>query len=730
MAEPQEKVIQIGVPGEKEKRRRRYELLAAFILVLVVMGGTWAQLTFYGVDSWMFIAFLNINSIFMLIILFLVARNMVKLIMERRRKVFGARIRTRLVVVFISLSLIPTVLMFLASNRVVGTSVDYWFTRQTENALEAALDVGQSFYAASADRLKSRSEAIMKEILQRRFLWGGSGMDTLLQTKQKEYGLTMLGVVSPQGKELYWHASPVFTEGWQEAKKRIDWEHVAQKQFGSLLWATNDADYVIGVLAVDNGRTGYLVTAESIGQGLLAKLESISKGFEEYAQLKQLKKPLKVSFQLILGVLGMITIFGSIWFGFRLSKEFTAPILALAQGTTRVAQGDLDFRLEDKGADELGLLVDSFNRMAQDLQQGRTSLTKANAMLAEHNRYIETVLDNITTGVITLDVSGNILTVNKAACTIFNTKSCLLEGQNPAQFLPPVYASVFNSMLDSLRKHPERNWKWQEDFILGDRSWKLVLHAIALSGPGGIRAYVIVIEDITEMEKMQRMAAWREVARRIAHEIKNPLTPIKLSAQRLDKKFGKQIQDPVFGQCTELIVKQVERLQDMVQEFSSFAKLPEVHLAPGDVAPLLNEIVSLFRNSHSSIKWELDIPDNLPQLAMDQAALHRALLNIFMNSAEALETLPPENERRVKASVIHDAAHGHLRFIITDTGPGLNPEERERMFEPYFSRKKGGTGLGLAIVKSIIADHRGTVRAVSAQGGGTSIILDFPVYRA
>ena len=730
MAEQREKVVQIGVPDEREKRRRRYELLAAFILLLVVMGGTWAQLTFYGVDSWMFIAFLNINSIFMLIVLFLVARNMVKLIMERRRKVFGARIRTRLVVVFISLSLVPTVLMFLASNRVVGTSVDYWFTRQTESALEAALDVGQSFYAASADRLRTRSEAIMKEIAQRRFLWGGTGMDGLLQTKQKEYGLTLLGVVGPQGQTLYWHASPTFTAGWKEAKTRIDWAHVAQNRFGSLLWATDEADYVIGVLAVDNGRTGYLVTAESIGQGLLAKLERISKGFEEYAQLKQLKKPLKVSFQLILGVLGMITIFGSIWFGFKLSKEFTAPILALAQGTTRVAQGDLDFRLEDKGADELGLLVDSFNRMAQDLQQGRTSLTRANAMLAEHNRYIETVLDNITTGVITLDALGNILTVNKAACTIFNTKANLLEGQNPAHFLPPAYASVFVSMLDTLREHPEHNWKWQEDFILGDRSWKLVLHAIALSGPGGIRAYVVVVEDITELEKMQRMAAWREVARRIAHEIKNPLTPIKLSAQRLDRKFGKQIQDPVFGQCTELIVKQVERLQEMVQEFSSFAKLPEVHLAPGDVAPLLEEVIALFRNSHSKIHWELDMPDTLPKLAMDQAALHRALLNIFMNAAEALETLPHEVPRRVRASVFHDAARGHLRFVITDTGPGLAPDERERMFEPYFSRKKGGTGLGLAIVKSIIADHRGTIRAVSSQGGGTSIILDFPVYKA
>ena len=181
---------------------------------------------------------------------------------------------------------------------------------------------------------------------------------------------------------------------------------MARATFGSLLWATDDADYVIGVLAIDGGKTGYLITAESIGQGLLAKLERISKGFEEYAQLKQLKKPLKVSFLLILGVLGMITIFGSVWFGFRLSKEFTAPILALAQGTTRIAQGDLDFRLEDKGADELGLLVQSFNHMAKDLQEGRMSLTHANAMLAEHNRYIETVLDNITTGVITLDADG------------------------------------------------------------------------------------------------------------------------------------------------------------------------------------------------------------------------------------------------------------------------------------------------------------------------------------
>ena len=426
----------------------------------------------------------------------------------------------------------------------------------------------------------------------------------------------------------------------------------------------------------------------------------------------------------------MITIFGSVWFCFRLSKEFTAPILALAQGTTRIAQGDLDFRLEDKGADELGLLVQSFNHMAKDLQEGRMSLTHANAMLAEHNRYIETVLDNITTGVITLDADGRIRTMNKAASSIFDAQPERLEGRNPAEFLPRSYSNIFVSMLETLREHPEQNWKRQEDFLLGDRSWKLILHAVALSGPGGIRAYVIVVEDITELEKMQRMAAWREVAKRIAHEIKNPLTPIKLSAQRLDRKFGKQIEDPAFGQCTDLIVKQVERLQEMVQEFSSFAKLPEVQLSPDDVAPLLDELTTLFRTSHSSVMWDLHLPERLPKIALDPAALHRALLNIFTNAAEALDTLPPEATKRVRITAVHDRGRGSLRLIISDNGPGLQPEERERMFEPYFSRKKGGTGLGLAIVKSIIADHRGTIRAVAAQGGGTSIVLEFPVMRA
>lgn len=738
--EPNINVIHIAPQDERERKRRRLELWAAMVLLLLVMAGTWAQLSYYGVDSWLFIGLFNMNAVLMLVVLFLVTRNVVKLIVERRRKVFGAKLRSRLVLIFITLSLVPTVLMFLASNRVVATSVDYWFTRQTENALEAALEVGQSFYAAAAGRLRTCSEALLVTMQERKLTFGSPEMDELLARKQQEYGLSVAGLAFPDGKTENWSAPKDFAPVWAESLRRINWEHVADRTFGSLLWTGENADYVIGVLAVNKGQGGYLITAERIGQGLVAKLNRISQGFDEYAQLKQLKKPLKVSFQLILGVLGLITVFGSVWFAFRLSKEMTAPILALAEGTNRVARGELDFRLDDKGTDEFAQLVRSFNAMAADLGQSRENLTRANELLGRQNevmserrRYIETVLDNVTTGVITLDPRGRVLTINMAACAMFGTRSELLENRNPAAFLPPAYAPVFNEMLEILHARPDQQWQRQIDFVIAERLWKLMIHAVALIYQNEIVSYVVVIDDITELEKMQRMAAWREVARRIAHEIKNPLTPIKLSAQRLYRKFGGLTNDPAFAQCTDIIVKQTERLQDMVQEFSAFAKLPEVSLQPGRLEPLIDELVALFRTSHPHILWEVRLSSDkypgslLPELLMDSSALHRALLNILTNAAEALDsgtshTTPPT----VRLSVHPDPARGMIRLMIADSGPGLSPEERSRLFEPYFSRKKGGTGLGLSIVKSIVADHRGAVRAVAAQGGGTVIIVDLP----
>ncbi|MFN2268802.1 MAG: PAS domain-containing sensor histidine kinase, partial [Desulfonatronovibrio sp.] len=235
---------------------------------------------------------------------------------------------------------------------------------------------------------------------------------------------------------------------------------------------------------------------------------------------------------------------------------------------------------------------------------------------------------------------------------------------------------------------------------------------------------VAVFEDITELEKMQRLAAWREVAKRIAHEIKNPLTPIKLSAQRLEKKFGKEIQDQSFAQSTQLIIRQVENLQQMVREFSAFAKLPEIKIKLDQLDSLLEEIVSVFRQSHRNIVWELNFISKMPEFNFDRSALKRVFMNLFLNAAEALSAT---SKAQVKVSVDYDQQLKRIFVQVADNGPGLSSEERARMFEPYYSSKKEGTGLGLAIVKSIVSDHGGYVRVKSNKPSGTIFVVELPV---
>ena len=235
---------------------------------------------------------------------------------------------------------------------------------------------------------------------------------------------------------------------------------------------------------------------------------------------------------------------------------------------------------------------------------------------------------------------------------------------------------------------------------------------------------VAVFEDVTELEKTQRLSAWREVARRIAHEIKNPLTPIKLSAQRLEKRFGPQVADPVFSQCTAVIVRHVEHMQRMVEEFSAFAKLPEITPRPGLLAPLIEEVAALFTHSHGRIEWRLNVKDPLPRFSFDEEAMRRVLINLLTNASEALRD---QEGGRVEVAAAYDGRQGVIRLEVADNGPGLPPAERHRLFEPYFSRKEGGAGLGLTIVKSVVSDHRGFVRALPNSPRGARFVVELPV---
>ncbi len=723
----------INVTGDstRERKRRQRELWLAVLGVIVIVVMTWIELRYIGLDSYLFLPIFNFNFVLLAVILFVVIRNMVKLALDRKRRVLGSRLRTRLVLSFMVLSLVPTMLMFFIALQFVRTGIDYWFQSQIEGSMEQSLGLGQDIYALLRDRPGKVATSIEADIRGRRFTWGGTGMDALLTEKQAQFGLGLIGVVSPELKEQNWHADPGFAEPWREFKAATDWKALGEdKPYVANLLSGPEQDVVIAVMAVDKGRTGFLVLGEGLGPGMLAKMDRVVGGVEEYKKLRTLKNPLKMALSLTMGLVTGSIILGSIWFGFRLAKELSAPVQALAIGTQRIARGDLAVRLDDKSTDELGFLVQSFNRMAEDLQSSREGLTQAYERLSHQKMeleargsYIEALLNNITAGVVSLDREGRVNTVNRAAESMLGLDARVLVGRRPEEALDGEHLGLLREMVRLAGSGPAEQWQEQVTLSLGSREVKLLVNVVELKlADGGRAGFVAVIEDITELEKMQRMAAWREVARRIAHEIKNPLTPIKLSAQRLEKKFGGSIEDPVFKESVRLIVRQVEQMQGMVQEFSAFAKLPEVAPRPGDLAPLLDEVVKVFATSHAGISWTLRIRNELPRIAFDPEGMRRVFLNLLGNAAEVLE-----GKGSVEVEAMHDAILKLVVVEVRDDGPGLPEGERSRVFEPYFSRKKGGTGLGLTIARSIVSDHHGFLRVRAGQPRGAVFVIELPV---
>jgi len=388
-------------------------------------------------------------------------------------------------------------------------------------------------------------------------------------------------------------------------------------------------------------------------------------------------------------------------------------------------------RSVDESSDELGLLVQSFNRMAEDLQGSRDELTQANRRLhlqnlelAARGQYIEALLDNITAGVMSLDAGGRITTLNRAAEALLGVGSGAAVGRRPGDLDLGEFSALLREAGDRPAMDLVPGLTRQISLAAGGRDLRLLVNVVSLRDEAGTHSgLVAVFEDITELEKMQRLDAWKEVARLIAHEIKNPLTPIKLSAQRIAHKFGERIDDPVLTQCTDLIVRQVEHLQQMVAEFSTFARLPELTPVPDRLPPILEEVAQTFQHSHTHIAWSLHMPPDLPEMLLDRSGMRHVLVNILANAAEALKD---QADGRVEVRVGYEPDLGRVRLEVLDNGPGLTPEERSRVFEPYFSRKKGGTGLGLTIVKSIVTDHHGSVRVRPNHPQGTVLVVDLP----
>jgi two-component system nitrogen regulation sensor histidine kinase NtrY len=473
-----------------------------------------------------------------------------------------------------------------------------------------------------------------------------------------------------------------------------------------------------------------MVVAIHVPQRLEARLRGISQAFKEYKQLKLLKNPIKGIYILLFLLMTLIIVFSATWFGLYLARGITDPIQMLAEGTREVAAGNLKYKVEVRADDEIGILVDSFNRMTGDLAASQSKLEETyrdlqakHAEVEQRRRYTETVLETVATGVVSLDASGRITTINGAAERLLGLPASQVHGQAAsAVFRSPSYAEI--AVLIERMGTQRDGMVEREVHVRRERhSVVLLASATALRGPqGSYMGMVLAFDDLTELLQAQRLAAWRDVAQRIAHEIKNPLTPIQLSAQRLRRRLGGERspeEKRLLDEATSTIIQEVDGLKQLVDEFSRFARMPALAVKPTDLGRLLEGVVVLYRDSHPSLTIKGVFPPELPSLDLDPDQIKRAVLNLVDNAVEAVG-----QSGEVVVETLWLADSGRVRIVVADDGPGIAPEDRERLFVPYFSTKPTGMGLGLPIVQQIVTDHRGSIWVEDNQPRGSRFVIE------
>lgn len=729
---------------EVSRRRRERRIILITIPLIVVLTYIESHFFRFGGDlpvggNIVILALMNINLILLLFLLYLVTRNVVKLFFERKRNIFGHRLRTKLVIAFIALSLMPTIILFGLATQFISMSMEYWYSIQVEQSLKKSLEVGKRVYEDAINRGLSVGNRLSDLIKKKDLLAQRSPepLRTLVQEARRNSQLQSLEVTSRQrkiaAKDSREGLSPLALRPQvAEVLHRVVKTREAQSQIIS----SPDGDLVCTVSPViDSGDAkkiaGLVVTGTLLPRDLLASMTEISQGFENYQQMKMLKNPIKLSHLIMFSIVTLLIVFSASWFGFYLARTITVPIQELAEGTRRIAGGDLDVHIDQDTDDEIGTLVDSFNQMTVDLQASQKALEASNQELRRSSeeverrrRYMETVLRNVAAGVISVDAEGHIQTINQSAESIFGVKAEEVVERHYTRCLQSDQMEIVKQFIEAHRVTKQKTLQRQVRSSVGNRLMTLLVTASVLHDhEGQYLGNVVVLDDLTDLEKAQRMAAWREVARRIAHEIKNPLTPIQLSAQRLRRKYLQHLSrdGKLFDECTRTIIKQVEELKHLVNEFSNFARMPTANPTPNNLAGIVQEALTLFRESHPGTRFLFRQQNPLPLLDLDREQMKRVMINLLDNAVAAVS-----DNGEIQVALSFDEILKIVRVEVADNGPGIPPEDKIRMFEPYFSTKERGSGLGLAIVSTIIADHHGFVRVRDNHPRGTTIVIELP----
>lgn len=726
---------------EKDHQRRRRERILMIVIGVAVVGITLLGIHLGHdpgggpiVNSLLFFALLDLNVILIIVLIFLVFRNLVKLLLERRSKAFGSHLKTKLVIAFVSFSLFPTIIMFVIATVYINNSFDKWFSYRVNKSIIGSLKVVNSFYQNMTDLGFHFGEEIGKEISNENLLDQSNQKELVarIDNYREKFSLDGVELFLNQKEDASFSTLAPKYSGLplpRPSQHLLDQAFLGNQVSDLSKVAKGDMIRCIVPIFLKNAANNpraVLVTSYYIPHNLVSKIERIVELFREYKEAESMKFPVRSVYIILLLMISLLIAFAATWLGFYLAKQLTIPLEMLVTGTQEVASGNYDIQVESQGFAEFVSLTNAFNKMTKDLKESNYQVQQRNVELEQRRRYMETVLKHVTTGVVSVDSQGRISTMNKFAEEFLGVSTGPLIGTYFRELLPSEEQDKIKILIKELEASGPTIERQIQVKIKGRVLTLIVTLTSLVDENNNALGFLVVFDDLTELERAQRMAAWQEVARRIAHEIKNPLTPIKLSAQRLRKRFAGQIRSgqEIFDDCTATIIKQVDEMRDLVNEFSSFARLPEGNPTPNRIGEIIQEAMLLFQEAHKGIRFFYEEKSEIPILSLDRDQIKRVFINLYDNAVFAMNGKNGKGEIRTTASF--ESTLQIVTVEVTDTGPGINEAIKSRLFEPYFSTKEGGTGLGLSIVKRIITDHHGFIRVATNVTRGTTFILEFP----
>ena len=722
----------------QESRKRKREVVAVLLLALLFFVLTWVQFKLLNISqqlpfehSIFFFGLVNFNIIILLLLFFLIFRNVVKVFVERQGRVIGSSLKAKLVAAFALFASVPTALMFLVSVFYINSSFDKWFSLRMASVLRNSLEVNQEYIFSARKKNYNFANQIahaVEKIPPRQRI-----DKTLSEFRERfildsvEYYPSLFGArtLALSKDESLPEIPPVSLEFLRKG--------VVSRAEASMIHHFGEGNLVRVIVPVNRGgEKGAVVVSAFIPISLISKMDDISAAHEEFKNLNPLQYPLKSIYLIILILMTLMILMCATWFGFYLARELSIPLETLGLATRRVSQGDYRPVRLSSGSAEVNQLISNFNQMTANLDRSKKEVLEANEHLTltlerldEHSRYVQVVLSNVTTGVISVDQNELITTINHHAAQLLAIDPMNYVGKTVREVIDDTYYRTYTEIMQTMKSHNATTLQKEIRVESEGRSIPLQMTLSILEDEkGNDIGKVIVFDDLTMLINAQRAAAWTEVARRIAHEIKNPLTPIKLSAQRLEKKFGAQIGDPAFSSCINMIIRQTDDLKRLVNEFSNFARLPQSSPILGSLNGVVEEALELYRTAHREVQFKIDSDPQLPHFKFDPDQIKRVLINLLDNAVAAVRDMP---QGRVSVRTQYDSLLKLVRVSVLDNGVGISDADRDRVFEPYFSTKESGTGLGLAIVKRIVEDHNGFIRALANEPQGTKIIIELPV---